>query len=171
MKNPNQTAVAFAGSDTQHLVNPGNVSTVESDLREKVTLTIRSLYARGYRTFISTLTDGFALWAADTALMLKEAGDCPDLKLIAFICREGQDEEYDELQRATYRDLVANSDKVILMPDREDIENQLCAGHRMLDYCSLLVCYAVAEDEKALRTVAYARKVGVAVLDLSVKVS
>ena len=56
----------------------------EDKIRMELYSVILALYGEGYRTFSCNLNTYIGLLAADTAIMLREADRCPDIRLSAI---------------------------------------------------------------------------------------
>lgn len=104
-------SIAFAGYTTERLFQRKYDQFKEGDIRLVLFKTIKGLYEAGYRTFISDMSAGFGLIAADTVIMLHDAGDCPDIRLVAVISGKKQAENYDNLSRELYNDLLVRASK------------------------------------------------------------
>lgn len=111
-----QTCVAFTGHRTYR-----------DEARETLSRTLEELYARGFRTFLSGMAAGFDLAAAGAVLELRNR--YPDIRLIAAIPFQGQEQHFRTSERARYLRILAEAD---------DAETLAPAYHRG--------CYAVRND-------------------------
>lgn len=159
-------AVALIGNRTRFLTSCADYCRIELELREQLTLNIRKLYTRGFRTFAGPLTDGFALWAADTALMLREAGECPGLRLTAVLPFRGQEADYDALQRITCRDLLYRADEVTAVAEHETPGCRKLAHDFLLRSCSVVLAWADLRDGEAYAALQRAEAGHIPVIDL-----
>lgn len=104
-------SIAFAGYTTERLFQRKYDQFKEGDIRLLLFKTIKELYEVGYRIFISDMSAGFSLIAADTVIMLHDAGDCPDIQLVAMTSSKKQADNYDNFSRELYNDLLTRADK------------------------------------------------------------
>ncbi len=101
----------------------------EDKIRKTLFQTIAELYGNGYRTFVSDLSAGFSLMAADTVVMLRDSDKCPDIRLVAMITGKHQSEKYDKLSAALFRDLLKQANEVKNLSEKKFQERALNSGH------------------------------------------
>ena len=70
--------------------------------------TVRQLYARGMRTFLSGMAPGFDLAAAEVVLACR--AECAELRLVAVIPFAGQELRFPAAERQRFRRIVAAAD-------------------------------------------------------------
>ncbi len=78
--------------------------------------TVRALYARGYRTFLSGMAPGFDLAAAEAVLEM--AGECPGIGVVAVIPFAGHIDRQSEADRRRYRRILEHAADVVTLADR-----------------------------------------------------
>lgn len=105
----------------------------EDKIRMELYRTILTLYAEGYRTFTCHLHTYVGLLAADTIVMLHEAGKCPDISLSAVIPGAHYPAGADKLHCALYNDLMKRADCKEILSEKEGIGNALASNH--------IICY------------------------------
>lgn len=108
----------------------------EDKIRKTLYQTITELYGNGYRTFVSDLSAGFGLMAADTVVMLRDSDKCPDIRLVAMIASKRQSEKYDKLSAALFSDLLKQANEVKTVSGKKYQDRTQESGH--------IVCYSNA---------------------------
>lgn len=111
-----QITVAFTG----HRTYAGQAD-------ERLRTLVGTLYARGFRRFLSGMAVGFDLAAAEAVLACRDA--CPGLRLVAVVPFEGQQAQFSCADRERYARVRAAADEVVVLAS---------AYHRG--------CYAVRND-------------------------
>lgn len=76
---------------------------------------LESLYARGFRTFLSGMAVGFDLAAADAVLALRRR--CPDVRLVAVIPFRGQEHTFSPAERQHYREVLEAADASVVLAE------------------------------------------------------
>ena len=94
----------FAGQIPQALKRP------EDDVKVDLENRILAAVSEGYTTFISGLSPGTDIWAAEIVVRLKTV--LPRLHLVAAIPFPGFDREWEEAWRARYRLLLSRAEYV-----------------------------------------------------------
>ena len=105
-------SVTFAGYSPEKLFPTRLDEMKEDKIRMSLFQSIAELYGQGYRTFVSDLSAGFCLMAADTVIMLRDSKRCPDIRLVAMITSKRQPEKYDKLSGALFKDLLEQANEV-----------------------------------------------------------
>lgn len=108
----------------------------EDKIRKTLFQIIAELYDNGYRTFVSDLSAGFGLMAADTVIMLRDSDKCPDIHLLALITGKRQSEKYDKLSAALFSDLLKQANEVKTVSGKKYQDRIQESGH--------IVCYSNA---------------------------
>lgn len=106
----------------------------EDKIRKTLFQTITELYGKGYRTFVSDLSAGFGLMAADGVIMLRDSDKCPDIRLVAMIVSKRQSEKYDKLSAALFSDLLKQANEVKTVSGKKYQDRTQESGH--------IVCYS-----------------------------
>ncbi len=102
MKLDYDTTVAFTGHRTYR-----------DEAAEDLALAIRTLYGRGFRTFLSGMALGFDMAAAEAVVALR--GELCDIRLVAVIPFEGHDRSFSESRRERYNAILAAADGSIVI--------------------------------------------------------
>ena len=105
----------------------------EDKIRMELYRIILSLYNEGYRTFTCNPHSYIGLLGADTIVMLREAGKCPEIILSVAIPETAFPADTDKVYRALYDDLIKQADSKETLPEKESFGNMLAGSH--------IVCY------------------------------
>ena len=105
----------------------------EDKIRMELYRIILSFYNEGYRTFTCNLHSYIGLLGADTIVMLRDTGRCPEIILSAVIPETGFPADTDRLYCALYDDLIKQADSKETLPEKESFGNMLAGSH--------IVCY------------------------------
>ena len=132
-------SVTFAGYSPEKLFPTRLDEMKEDKIRMSLFQSIAELYGQGYRTFVSDLSAGFCLMAADTVIMLR----CPDIRLVAMITDKHQPEKYDKLSGALFKDLLEQANEVKTLSGKEYEDRTQESSH--------VVCYFDAMEAGELK--------------------
>ena len=105
----------------------------EDKIRMELYRIILSLYNEGYRTFTCNPHSYIGLLGADTIVMLREAGKCPEIILSVAIPKTDFPADTDKVYQALYDDLIKQADSKGTLPKKEVFSNTLIGSH--------IVCY------------------------------
>ena len=105
----------------------------EDKIRMELYRIILPLYNEGYRTFTCNPHSYIGLLGADTIVMLREAGKCPEIILAVAIPETAFPADTDKVYCALYDDLIKQADSKETLPEKESFGNMLAGSH--------IVCY------------------------------
>ena len=105
----------------------------EDKIRMELYRIILPLYNEGYRTFTCNPHSYIGLLGADTIVMLREAGKCPEIILSVAIPETAFPADTDKVYRALYDDLIKQADSKETFPEKESFGNTFTGSH--------IVCY------------------------------
>ena len=105
----------------------------EDKIRMELYRIILPLYNEGYRTFTCNPHSYIGLLGADTIVMLREAGKCPEIILSVAIPETAFPSDTDKVYCALYDDLIKQADSKETLPEKESFGNMLAGSH--------IVCY------------------------------
>lgn len=145
-----ECAVSFTGyrkskilsTYQRNLFNCDSSNTEECLLREistRLESTITMLYDRGCRTFISGMSEGFDLLAAEAVLKAKESHS--DIRLVLAIPFNKQNERYTDEDNVLYYKIYALADEVNIISDEYHDRVFLDRNDYMISNSSILVAY------------------------------
>ncbi len=126
---------------------------------------IRELYGKGYRNFMSGMSDGFDMMAAQAVIDLRS--ELSDICLIAVVPFRGQEATYTIADAREYRAILNVADEVLFLAEK--YESKLQYLHRndyMLEHSSHLVCYYDGQRGGTMYTYNKAKKLGLNILNL-----
>jgi uncharacterized phage-like protein YoqJ len=158
--------VAFTGYRPPKIRRTLGEGDIEAAVRFAAREAIVRLYGDGYRIFLSGMAEGFDLWAAHEALLLREGGECPELSLTAVVPFTGQERRFEHGQAELYRRALEGADRVVVLsPDY----TRDCYARRndwLVDNAALVACWFDGQRGGTQYTVRRARKAGVPVVNL-----
>ena len=105
----------------------------EDKIRIILYQTVLSLYDEGYRTFTCHLHTYIGLLAADTIVMMRDAGKCPEIVFSAVTPETPFPSDTDKLYRALYDDLAKQANGKEILSQEDCLKNAL-AGSRIVCY-------------------------------------
>ena len=124
---------------------------------------IRSLYAEGYRHFITGGALGFDTYAARAVLILKR--EHPDVTLSLFLPCRDQADAWDARDRAEYERIKEEADEVLVLADRYFDGCMQKRNQAMVDASSAVIAYVTRPRSGAGQTVRMAEKAGLTVIN------
>ena len=139
METQQSSAVAFTGYDTETIPNLTTNTNLLNIIAFEFHDTIKKLYDQGFRTYLSSITNGFDLIAAEATLKLKK--EHLEIKLIVVLPHIDQEASFTNTEKTRYKTICALADKVIFTA-KDYHENSLYIHQQyLLTNCSQLVCY------------------------------
>lgn len=105
----------------------------EDKIRMELYRIILSLYSDGCRTFTCNLHSYIGLLGADTIVMLRDTGRCPEIILSAVIPETGFPTDTDRLYCALYDDLIKQADSKEQLSEKGNTVKVLSGCH--------IICY------------------------------
>lgn len=161
-----EKTVAFSGHRSERLPQSEEA---RKQLEQRVCEEIDRAIKDGYDTFFMGACYGFDLMCARQVLCRKRVlkpGDSPKLRLIAAVPYEEQAVKWSEADRELYYNTLAECDDVVTLNTHY---KQGCFYERnrwMADRASRLICYYDGQGGGTGYTVDYARKKGLAIINL-----
>ena len=142
----------------------GDPDAVRTALAGELEQAVRQAAADGYRMFVTGMSRGFDLWAAETVLRLRE--ELP-VQLLCAVPFDGQPAGWESAWRERYMEILLKADLVHSLshcytPDCFFVRNRF-----MVDGCSRLICWYDGHAGGTQFTVNYARRHGLEVVNLA----
>lgn len=137
----------------------------EISLRRKLKKTLVSLIEKGYCFFGAGGALGFDTLAAQTVLELKK--DFPQIKLILVLPCFSQADRWEETDKVVYENIKGKADKVVYTSQKYTRDCMFKRNRHLVDGSSVCVCYLTEKTGGTAYTVDYARKQGLAVINLA----
>ncbi len=160
------TTAAFTGYRLEKIFPGGYDAVRYRRIRTRLQQIIQELYKSGYRTFISGMATGFDQWAAESVIMLRESGSCPDIRLVAAVPCRNQADDFDQESRALYVQLLSQADEVFHLSETRSRRCFLRRNDWMLERCSQVICYYDGQPGGTGYTVHRARRLNLPVANL-----
>ena len=110
MKTNRNITVAFTGHRSSR------ITTDKATLANKIEKTITDLYFKGYRNFMTGMSEGFDLLTAEAVLKIRNLHT--DIKLIAVIPFTGQAKHFSDEDSKRYGIVFQQCDESVLIADR-----------------------------------------------------
>lgn len=148
-----RTCVAFTGHRTYR-----------DEAREALSRTLESLYARGFRTFLSGMAAGFDLAAAEAVLALRAR--YPDVRLVVTIPFPEQAARFPAARRRIYEEVLARADGAELIAPAY---HQGCYARRndfLVDHAAVVVAWYDGSPGGTRYTLERARRRGREIIHL-----
>lgn len=125
---------------------------------------LESLYARGFRTFLSGMAVGFDLAAADAVLSLRRR--CPDVRLVAVIPFRGQEQTFSPAEQQHYREVLDTADASVVLAETYHPGCFRARNDWLVDHAAVLVAWYDGSDGGTRYTVRRALSLGREILSL-----
>lgn len=138
---------------------------LESDVRESLTFTIESLYARGIRRFYTGGAKGFDTLAAEAVLSYRESRRDVSLFVVVPYKRQASGWNGEDIRR--YERIKQAADGVICLAERYFRGCMQSRNRYMANRSSICVCFLTEKVGGTAYTVRYARKKGLEIWNLA----
>ncbi len=116
---------------------PAELKRPEEDVRVDLENAILRAVDRGYSTFVSGLTCGVEIWAAEIVIRLKDR--FPELHLVAVIPCPGFDAEWPEEWRVRYNRLLCLAEYVKVIGEASTPETLRARNEWMVGHSSMVI--------------------------------
>ena len=123
-----------------------------SRITKRLNREIENLISQDVTTFLSGGAPGFDMIAASLVAAKKELG--ADIRLVFALPEKNADSLWSEKQRLLYRQLLAEADEILYVPEGYMAENSA--------YC---ICALIREDSRTAQAVGRAREQGLPVIN------
>ena len=113
--------------------------TYDDSASEQLRDAILSLYASGYRTFLTGMAAGFDLAAAEAVLALR--GSLAGVRLVCIIPFEGQARRFSESVRERYERVVEAADEVVTLSPHYAVDVYFRRNDFLADHSTTVIAY------------------------------
>ena len=134
-------------------------------LKKRLEAEIVNLIHQGVRYFGAGGARGFDTMAAQAVLRLRE--EYPDIKLILVLPCKTQAGGWSELDKAIYKRILIQADKVVYTSEREERGCMLKRNRHLVDSSAVCVCYLASLKGGTAYTVDYAQENGLRIINLA----
>ena len=134
-----EKAVCFTGYRTSKMLRTSISPNLIQEVFNNVERCILHLYRQGRKTYISGMSEGFDMLAAEAVLKLRQ--EYPDIKLIAVIPFIGQESSYSEQDKIRYDYICKSANNTYLISEKYYDRVFLDRNDYMLDHSSAVICY------------------------------
>lgn len=149
---------------------PEKMPFLESDyyqmsmLRTQITAAILDAYDNGYRHFISGMSTGFDLWAAECVLNLRNSHE---ITLICAIPFEDQAKHFSHAWKQRYNAVLLRADQVFILSPSYHHGCYAARNQYMIDHATRLICYHDGKAGGTAQTVRFAAHAGLSIVNLA----
>lgn len=133
-------------------------------LADKLAHTVRRAAEQGYTHFITGMSRGFDLWAAQTVLTLSET---LPLSLVCAIPFDGQEAKWPLGWRTVYDQVLRRAGQVYLLSSAYSARCFHARNRFLVEHSSRLICYFDGQHGGTAYTVRYAAHSGIEVVNLA----
>lgn len=147
----------FTGHRPEKLHEP------ESEIREALEIKILQAVDNGFDTFISGMSRGVDIWAAEIVLRLRESN--PDIKLIAALPYDGMGNAWNSAWRKLYFEILNSADYVKVFSPGYRRSVYLERDRWMVDMSSRVIAVYHGEPGGTKNTIDYAEKNGIEIIE------
>ena len=156
-----ETTAAFTGHRPQHLKNGDNENSSEIlQIKDRLYRAICTACDEGFNSFISGMSLGADIWAAEAVLALRE--ERPGISLECAVPCAVQADRWSRPEQIRYRSLLDRADKVTILSERYYAGCMFRRNCYMVDRSSLLIAvYSGKAGGGTSQTVQYALRRGI----------
>ncbi|MGN0006826.1 MAG: SLOG family protein [Alistipes sp.] len=113
--------------------------TYSGEANERLCDAVRSLYADGYRTFLSGMAVGFDMAAAESIITLRN--ELPDVRLVCVVPFEGHCERFPAAERERYERIVERADCTLTLSPHHTADVYFRRNDFLVDNSSAVIAY------------------------------
>lgn len=125
--------------DRAHTVAFTGHRSYSEEAKSELEITIKSLYDRGFRQFMSGMAAGFDMSAAEAVLSLKQR--CADVRLVAVVPFTDHAKRFSGELKEQYDAIIASSDEVVVVSDDYSAWCYHLRNDFLVDNSSYVVAY------------------------------
>ena len=141
---------------------PGSLKRPEDDIKIDLENSILRAVSDGFTTFISGLSTGTEIWAAEIVIRMKSGN--PNLHLIAVVPFPGVDTLWEESWQNRYRLLLSQAEYVRVMEPAYSAEAYQKRNEWMIAHSARVIAVYNGQPSGTGRAIEYARRCRVPVL-------
>lgn len=134
-------------------------------MRRDLTCAIEQAAAAGYTDFVSGMSRGFDLWAAQAVLALRPTH--PELRLICAIPFKSQSHGWEDAWRTVYGQVLRQADELHVLSERYHYGCYHVRDRYMVDCASRVICWYTGMPGGTQYTYQYARAQGCTIINLA----
>ena len=135
------------------------------DMQARLCAAIQKAADAGYVYFLSGMSRGFDLWAAEAVLSLRQRG-C-DLRLWASIAFPGMDANWEPEWRRRYADVLSRSDRIFPVAQKYEPDCYAMRDRFLVQQSSRCICFYDGVPGGTAYTVKLARRCGLTIDNLA----
>lgn len=156
--------VSFTGYRLSQLYKTKDDPKILSSIADTLILTIEELFKAGYTTFLSGMTEGFGLMAAETVLNFRDTGN--PIELWGVSPYIGQEAGYSAADKKRYARLFKKAD--VHIATSYEYHKYAYQDHTdyLVDNASQIVCYYDGQNGTVKHTVTQAMKAELPIINI-----
>lgn len=135
---------------------PEKLSVSETVVKNGLKKEILKSEEEGFTTFISGMSRGVDIWAAEIVLELKKNNH--DIKLVCASPFKGFEKNWDNKWKTAYRKIMESADLVHFVCDKYSIDSYQKRNIWMVDRCSKVIAVSEGQKGGTHNTLSYALK-------------
>lgn len=156
----------FTGHREEKLSWRGNESDPDCvSLKERIAAAVEAVYISGVTHFICGMATGCDMYFCEAVIELRKARE--EVTLEAAIPCEGQSEGWPEPLRRRYDALVSQCDYITVVSDSYTPECMMKRNRYMVDNSSVLIAAYNGSQGGTMKTLLYAMRQGLEIIELS----
>lgn len=161
-----EQSCCFSGYRPEKMALAGAVDAAIPDAIYLPLLTaVRRAHEAGCTRFISGMSRGFDLWAAQAVILLRH--ECSDVTLHCAVPYDGQEARWETHWRELHRAVLQRADSAVILAQRYAPECFHVRNRYMVDASARLICYYDGQPGGTAYTVRYAEKRGLVIENLA----
>lgn len=165
-----EKTVAFTGHRKEKIIRENGDCNLLNVIATETYERVLSLCQKGYDTFLSGMSEGFDLIAAEA--VLKAQKDFPSIRLIAVVPFKGQEQRYSYEDKKLYKAICEKASDVICISQNYHDKAFFDRNDFLLANASYILCYYIAGLRSGtMYTINRASKVGMEILNIRVLLS
>lgn len=160
--------VAFTGYRLSQLYKSNDDPKILQSISDKLDEIIEALYDRGYTQFLSGMTEGFGLMAAEAVLRFREQG--ATVELITVSPYIGQEAGYSAFDKKRYAEIYQKADFNVFTS--YEYHKYAYADHTdyLVENASQVVCYYDGQNGTVKHTVTQAMKAEIPIINIFARI-
>ncbi len=161
-----ETTLCFTGYRTSKIIRTNNSPNLIEGISINLEKTIQSFYNQGYNTFISGMSEGFDMLAAEVVIKLRVKH--PEIKLILAIPFMGQESTYSQQDKNRYDFIYKSANDTLFSSNTYHNRAFLDRNDYMLERSSAIICYYDGQSGGTMYTYNRAVKRNMIIVNLCV---
>ena len=157
--------ICFTGHRPEKLIRNGeNIKEIEIAIKTLLYDTIDKCITKGYTTYISGMSRGFDMWAADIVIEKKKIN--PNIKLICAISFNGFEKRWELAEKIHYYNILKKSDYIKIVSNCYSKECFQKRNIYMVDNSHKVIAAFNGTKGGTLNTINYAKSKNIEIINI-----